>query len=432
MTAQCLERLLNEGPGDFAQWESGYLAALRQDGARLLEQALNDPQLPLPDALPGAGEEDAGSRCKSVRSCLGWLRLKRRYFYDAPAGSGRLPLDRALGLVDSATPLAARWMCRAGALAGSYQAASQDLLAYAGLEIDPSQIQRLIGRLAPVMDGWREAQPPVFDPAAGEVFCVSVDGTGSPMRRRDLRGHQGKNGQRAKTLEVKVAALYTHHKPKQAGEKPERDYGSSSYLARMVSAAQFGPLVRAEAQRRGIARAKETVFLGDGAAWIWKLARNEFPAAVCILDYYHGCEHLQLLANALEGEGSPQAKRRFRRWRKALLKNGVEKIVAQALQQLPAAKAPRQAALKEIAYLRRNRARMQYQTFRQAGYFIGSGVVEAACKTVVGQRLKQSGMLWSRQGAAHLLTVRCALLSGWFDAFWKAHAAKGKEICLPA
>ena len=127
-----------------------------------------------------------------------------------------------------------------------------------------------------------------------------------------------------------------------------------------------------------------------------------------------------------------RALRRFRRWRKALLKNGVEKIVAQALQQLPASKAPRKAALKEIAYLRRNRARMQYQTFRQAGYFIGSGVVEAACKTVVGQRLKQSGMLWSRQGAAHLLTVRCALLSGWFDAFWKAHAAKGNESCLPA
>ena len=63
---------------------------------------------------------------------------------------------------------------------------------------------------------------------------------------------------------------------------------------------------------------------------------------------------------------------------------------------------------------------MLYQTYRQAGYFIGSGVVEAACKSVVGQRLKQSGMLWSLKGAQQVLTVRCALLSGWFDDFWKS------------
>ena len=77
-------------------------------------------------------------------------------------------------------------------------------------------------------------------------------------------------------------------------------------------------------------------------------------------------------------------------------------------------------AQKQIAYLRRNRSRMLYQSFRAAGYFIGSGVVEAGCKTLVGQRLKQSGMLWGLKGAGHMLTVRAALLSRWFDAFWKA------------
>jgi hypothetical protein len=73
-----------------------------------------------------------------------------------------------------------------------------------------------------------------------------------------------------------------------------------------------------------------------------------------------------------------------------------------------------------------------YQTFRQAGYFIGSGVVEAGCKTVVGQRLKQSGMLWSRQGASHLLTVRCALLSGWFADFWKHHSSSAQTLAFAA
>src|SRR6185503_12506727 len=89
-------------------------------------------------------------------------------------------------------------------------------------------------------------------------------------------------------------------------------------------------------------------------------------------------------------------------------------------------------AKKQIAYFQRNRSKMLYQTFRQAGYFIGSGVVEAGCKVVVGQRLKQSGMLWSRSGAEHLLAIRCALLSGWFEEFWKAYAKSGQALAFPA
>jgi hypothetical protein len=86
----------------------------------------------------------------------------------------------------------------------------------------------------------------------------------------------------------------------------------------------------------------------------------------------------------------------------------------------------------QVGYLERNRSKMLYRTFRTAGYFIGSGVVEAGCKVVVGQRLKQSGMLWSRKGAEHLLAIRCALLSGWFEDFWKAYAKSGQALALAA
>jgi hypothetical protein len=164
-----------------------------------------------------------------------------------------------------------------------------------------------------------------------------------------------------------------------------------------------------------MAKAKAVVVLGDGAVWVWKLVRLNFPHAVCILVYYHACEHLNLLSATLYGEGSVLAKRRFRQWRKALLKDKV----AQAKTDLPTKAQARKSAKKQIAYFERNRSKMLYQTFRAAGYFIGSGVVEAGCKTVVGQRLKQSGMLWSRKGAPHLLAVRCALLSGWFGDFWE-------------
>ena len=134
--------------------------ALKQDGARFLEQVLNDPDLPLVNQQPQSDEEDYGQRPKVVLSCLGWLTLQRSYLYSADRQTGRFPLDDALGLIDGYTVEVARWACRAGALAGSYQAASQDLLTYAGLEIDARQIQRLIREMAPQMTRWREAQGP--------------------------------------------------------------------------------------------------------------------------------------------------------------------------------------------------------------------------------------------------------------------------------
>ena len=408
------------------------LAALHHDGARLLEEALNDPALPGKQLPLRADEEDYGARAKEVLTCLGWINLRRPYLYSADRQEGRCPFDGALGLVDSYSPGAARWMCRASTLAGSYAAASQDLQAYAGLAIDARQLQRMIAQTAPRMRVWRADQAPVFEPTAGEIFCVSTDGTGAPMRRKETRGRKGKAGGRARTREVKVGTVFTHRKPAEPDARPQRDHGSTSYIADIVPAGEFGGRLRAEALRRGIAKAKVVVFLGDGAVWVWKLARVNFPDAICILDYYHACEHLQLLADALDGEGSAAAKRRFRRWRKALLKDKITDIIAQAKNDLPSGKPRRRLAQKQIAYFHRNRAKMTYQTFRQAGYFIGSGVVEAACKTVVGQRLKQSGMLWSRQGASHLLCVRSALLSGWFDAFWNHHSSTAQTRALAA
>ncbi len=126
------------------------------------------------------------------------------------------------------------------------------------------------------------------------------------------------------------------------------------------------------------------------------------------------------------------AKRRYRLWKKWLLKDKVVEIISQAKEALPQEPGTRKLAKVQIGYLERNRTKMLYRTFRTAGYFIGSGVVEAGCKVVVGQRLKQSGMLWSRKGAEHLLAVRCALLSGWFEGFWKAYAKSGQGLSFGA
>ena len=313
----------------------------------------------------------------------------------------------------------------------SYEAASQDLLTYAGIPIDARQLQRLVSLMAPVMNRWRQAQQPTLPGATcGEVMCIGTDGTGAPMRRRYLRGRKGKQGGRAPTREVKVGTVFTHRKPSQPDQRPERDYRSTSYLAAIVSSDDFGPLLRNEAIRRGMGSAQTVVFLGDGAVWVWKLARLNFPGAVCILDYYHACEHLSLLSAALYGEGSPLARRRYRLWKKWLLKDKVAEVIEQANRDLPVQAAPRKLAKLQVGYLQRNRSKMLYRTFRMAGYFIGSGVVEAGCKVVVGQRLKQSGMLWSPKGAEYLLAIRCALLSGWFGDFWKTYAKSGQALAF--
>lgn len=412
--------------------ERRLLEALKHDGARWLERLLNDPDLPQPRAQLRPGEGHAGYRTKEVLLNLGWIELRRGYLYSPSRRAGRCPRDSAWGFIDSYSPEVLRLACRAAALAGSYEAASQDLLTYAGLPIDARQVQRIVSQVAPVMNRWRQGQGPLPATTAGEVMCIGTDGTGAPMRRRYLRGRRGKNGGRARTREVKVGTVFTHRKPTEPDQRPERDYGSTTYLAAMVSADDFGPLLRNEAIRRGMGSAQTVVFLGDGAVWVWKLARLNFPGAVCILDYYHACEHLSLLAAALYGEGTPLAKRRYRLWKKWLLQDKVAQIIAQAKADLPKAAKARKPAQLQIGYLERNRSKMLYRTFRSAGYFIGSGVVEAGCKVVVGQRLKQSGMLWSRQGAEHLLAIRCALLSGWFEDFWKAYGKSGQALAFAA
>lgn len=394
------------------------LAALKLDGAQLLEQLLNDPGLPVPRQALEPGEENYGLRAVRVLTLLGPLTLRRAYYYHADLGWGRFPVDDALSLDLSYSPGVAKMMCRAGACSSSFEDASQDLGAYAGLAVSGRQIQRLVMLLGPRLAEARQALAAPAKPRAVDVMCVSVDGTGVPARREELLGRPGKQPDgSARTREVKLAAVYTHALPA-PGERPFRELDSTSYVAGIIEASEFGLPVRQEAFRRGMAAARTVVFLGDGAKWVWELARVNFAGAVCILDFYHALEHVARLASLLYGEGSAHAAKSFRRWRQALRRNRVGWVIALAKRDLPELEPAREKAQKELDYLENNRPRMLYRTYLEAGYFIGSGVVEAGCKAVVGQRLKQSGMRWSVAGARQLLTLRCALASGLFDALW--------------
>lgn len=396
------------------------MAALKQDGILLLEQLLNDPELPVPGQALQAGEQNYGPRQHTVLTLLGWMSLSRPYAYHETEKRGRFAVDEALGLRQSYSPTVAQWMCRAGACSRGFEAASQDLLAYAGWEVPGRQIQRMVRIMAPILAQQRTALPPPTQPKAVDVLCVSVDGTGVPVRPEEVVDRPGKQPDgSARTREVKLGSVFTHALPK-PGERPSRDRDSTSYLADIIEAVDFGGQVRREAFRRGLAAALLVVFLGDGAKWVWELARVNFPMAICILDFFHAVEHLSTLIHLLYGPATTgRSQQTFRRWRQALRQNRIGWVIRLAQRDLPLDPPARELAQKEIDYFQNNQSRMQYKTYLEKGYFIGSGVVEAGCKSVVGYRLKQSGMRWGVEGARNVLTIRCLIASGLFDQLWE-------------
>ena len=204
--------------------------------------------------------------------------------------------------------------------------------------------------------------------------------------------------------------------------RPLRDEDSTTYSGAIEEAARFGPRLFNEAWRRGWSRARQKVILGDGAAWIWNLAHQYFPGAIEIVDLYHAREHLWKLAAKLYPADEKRRRGWARRRRKKLDAGRIEQLVA-TLRQMETnnAELAHQLAL-ESDYFDRNAQRMRYDEFRRHGLFVGSGVIEADCRTVIASRLKRSGMFWSVRGANAITALRCARLSNRFDDYWENRA----------
>lgn len=402
--------------------EQGLRSALHRDGAAMLADLLKDARHQGPPEECRPGEKRYRRRAKAVETLLGVIILERDYFCVPGAGQGRAPLDERLGLIEGYSPALARIMVRIAAQQ-SFQAAQGDLKAYADVEVEGRAIARMANRLACGMQSARSlARKPSQAPAPVPILYVEADGTGVPVRRSEAVGHKAKGGEGdAKTREVKLGCVFTQSVTDEEGH-PLRDPDSTTYVASFGHATDFGGLLRREAFARGMAAAAQMVFIGDGAAWVWELARINFPQATCILDFYHAAEHLGTLADSLYGADTRKSKSRGSRWRKLLKEDRIEAIISRAKADLPLEAAPRQAAEKQLAYFEKNRERMLYATFRAKGFFIGSGIVEAGCKTVVGKRVKNSGMFWTVDGAQNILTLRTALLGNHFDADWDARS----------
>ncbi|MDA8302066.1 MAG: ISKra4 family transposase [Actinomycetota bacterium] len=411
------------GPEGLAALELAIRTAMTKLGGSLLEDLLaldTGHRGQRADCGEGHQATFVSYRGKTLDTVLGPIEYRRAYYYCADCGHGVVPRDDELGVAHaSLTPGLAAMVDRVGAAVAFGE--GRDLLAeLAGIELSTKRVERCAeadGKaVAAAIDSHAAAV------ATGEVvplgpatsvakLYVAVDGTGVPAVPAGTAGRKGKGPDgRAHTREVKLGVVFTQTTTDDEGF-PIRDPGSSSYVATLESVEHFGTLVDAEARRRGSAKATEVVVLGDGATWIWALAKAHFPKAAHIVDLYHAREHLSDLAKLLAPElGDDRAA-----WlaeRKDELDDGDIPAILAAARALDVPANKTNDLGTALGYFENNAARMQYKAFRDAGHFVGSGSVEAGCKAVVAQRLKLSGMRWSVRGATGIVTLRCQEASG--------------------
>jgi hypothetical protein len=366
---------------------------------------------------PKPGEVRKGRETIQAQGIFGCFPLARHYYYHPGKKEGHYPADDALGLEVSYTPALAKLICLEGADEPTYLKAERHLEKTGGIPVSARQIQRVVQRVGRGAQSWqeREAQP---GPCDAPILYASGDGTGVPMVPEELKGRRGKQADgTAKTRQVYLGCVFTQHRVDEKGH-PVRDYESTTYVSSIKSIEDFGPLLRQEAIRRGMASAGKVVLLIDGAKGLENMGKDCFKDSVQIVDFYHAVEHAGHVLTALIGKDHPDYKARQRRWAKRLLKDKGQVLVEETRQEC-AGTPQAEKVEKELGYFVRNVKRMQYGTFRAAGYFIGSGVVEAGCKTVIGGRCKQSGMFWSPSGAENILALRCIHSSRRLDEFWK-------------
>jgi hypothetical protein len=383
---------------------------------------------------PQAGQTRKGRETIGVQGIFGRFQVERDYYYHAGKDQGHSPADAALGLEVGYTPALARLICLEGADEPTYLKAERHLEQTGGIAVSARQIQRVVQRVGGSAQAWQQRQR-----APGEcdapVLYVSADGTGVPMAAPELKGRRGKQtDDTAKTRQVYLGCVFTQHRTDENGH-PVRDYESTTYVSSFQSIDEFGPLLRQEAIGRGMGSAGKVVLLVDGAAGLENMGRLCFKDCVQIVDFYHAMEHAGQVLEAWIGKTHPDYPKRLRRWARRLLKDQVQNLIQETRQHC--AGTPQAAAVEQaLGYFVRNVSRMQYGTFRAAGWFIGSGVVEAGCKTLIGGRCKQSGMFWSKSGAENILALRCIHSSRRLEDFWKYrlnhHPARNNTLSLAA
>jgi hypothetical protein len=424
--------LRKSGHFDLEAVEMATRAAAHQLGAKMLERLLNTPaefdrDIPCPC---GSRARFHQLRPKHLVTVLGPVTLERPYYLCAACHTGHSPRDIELDAAGTEySPGVRRMMATVGSEA-SFERGCAQLELLAGIDVTVKAVERnaeAIGDDIAQLEKARAARalqlelPAVLGPAVPFLY-IEMDGTQVPMVRTELEGRAGRiEGKPARTREVKIGAVFTQTTTDEEG-RPVRDEASTTYTAAVENAGEFGRRIYTEAWERGWSRAEKKVIIGDGAEWIWNIADQHFPGAIQIVDIYHARQHLWELARAMYPNEDARQKRWIMRQQAKLDAGQTEKLV-RSLRSIDAANPELADKIRIKAdYFQRNIERMRYPPFRSQHLFVGSGVIEAACKTVIGARLKQSGMFWTVRGANAIIALRCHQLSRKFEDYWASRS----------
>ena len=403
-----LHELPTEGPIDAGAEEELFRDIGRQAAADVLRRRWERAD-PGAVGLCGtcAGElHDMGIRPKLFRTLCGPVQIQRRVGYCKHCHETTAELDKRLGADETGiTPGLRRIICRV-ALELAYEPTKSLLRDTLGMTPCSSrEIERIANYHGVQMDKPESVSVPVVRQSVRKVYCLAIDGTMIP-------GLPDPHTHRLEWHEVKLATVFY-----------PRDIERPFYVASLEVSEIFGLRLWKELQSRGMDDRWLLQILGDGATWIWNLAQTHFPGVPQLLDFYHAAEHLHKTAAALWSEGTADSwwHRRLDQLRAGDLGNSFAALKLSAKRHHTTD--PDLSPERLLSYFEDNRQRLGYVEALRRNLPIGSGTVESAGRHIVQQRLKQSGMRWSLQGAQAILNLRTRHRSGQFEQYWENKAA---------
>jgi hypothetical protein len=350
-------------------------------------------------------------------TAVGRVTVTRPYYYCPGCRAGHSPRDAALGLTaGDLTRGSAELAALAGALGSFAEAAEKTPPRLCGLRLSESTVERVTERVGADI-GTRLAAGETFGPDRGWEWSRDAGGRTCAYVSADLTGvgMQGRDGSAADGRMAAVGMVWS------AG-----DEGRVRYVCGLTGLAALGEPLRNQAAQVGMGRADRWVAISDGGAGIEGWLRENFPRVeAVVLDFYHAAEHLCEWAKALHSDET-EASRAAGAWCHRLKHEGGGAVLAElmGIDVSGRSEAVREAHRGLLVYFGNQVHRMDYPSYRAKGWLIGSGPVEAACKQVVGQRLKGSGMRWSEAGADAVCHLRALFRSekGQWDAYWASLA----------
>ena len=368
-------------------------------------------------------------RGRTLVSLFGPVRCERACYYCRRCGQGLAPFDEQAGIgARGLSPAAVRLTALAGGVCDGFEKAAELLSEMAGLRLGESTVERTTedagADIARLLEGGVTFGPDVqwpwrLDARGRSVAYATLDATG--VRQ------QGPGGAAAAGRMAYVGGIYNPAPDRRLLDPGARRPATQArYLCGLYALEEMGPLMRRQAAAVGMDDAEVWVAPTDGGSGLEEFMQMNFNRAelVAILDFCHAASYLEGLAKALHPQGEEAAKAQAEEWCRLLKAEGGATALAVLREwDWPAR---RSAALREqleatLGYFANNLHRMDYPEYQAEGWQIGSGAVESACKTVVGQRLKGAGMRWGEDGAHALCHVRALYRSekGQWEAFWE-------------